>query len=96
DAWANQLLKVCGAQTTFIDSPVDYPQVYVKDVLIRQPKVLVAASKSSKDELEIFWQPHREHLSAPLIVVNPDVTSRFSLRIINELKILCKGINENA
>ena len=96
DAWANQLLKVCGAQTTFIDSPVDYPQVSVKDVLIRQPKVLVAASKSSKDELEIFWQPHREHLSAPLIVVNPDVTSRFSLRIINELKVLCKGINENA
>jgi vitamin B12 transport system substrate-binding protein len=95
-AWANGLLNVCGAETVFADSPVDYPQVSLKDVLIRQPQVLVAASKSSISELEVYWKAHRAHLTAPLVVVNPDATSRFSLRLINELKILCKGINENA
>ncbi len=92
-AWPNKLLNVCGAQTLFHDSPVDYPQVSVKDVLMRQPHVLVAASKSTRTDLEVFWAKHRDFLDAPLLVVDPDVTSRFSLRLINELKLLCEGIN---
>ncbi len=96
NAWGNKLLNVCGAQTLFPDSPVDYPKVATKDVLTRQPRVLIAASKSTPSELEVFWRAHRFFLKAPLIVVDPDVTSRFSLRLINELKVLCKGIKENA
>ena len=96
NAWGNQLLNVCGAQTLFADSPVDYPQVALKDVLTRQPHALIAASKSTHSELEVFWRDHRSFLKAPLIVVDPDVTSRFSLRLINELKVLCKGIKESA
>lgn len=96
NAWGNQLLNVCGAQTLFADSPVDYPQVALKDVLTRQPHALIAASQSTHSELEVFWRDHRSFLKAPLIVVDPDVTSRFSLRLINELKVLCKGIKESA
>lgn len=92
NAWGNKLLNVCGAQTLFHDSPIDYPQVAVKDVLVRQPHALIAASKSSREDLEVFWRAHRGFLDAPLIVVDPDVTSRFSLRLINELKSLCEGI----
>ncbi len=92
NAWGNKLLNICGAQTLFADSPVDYPQVTVRDVLVRQPHALIAASKNSRQELEVFWQKHRRFLNAPLIVVDPDVTSRFSLRLINELKSLCEGI----
>lgn len=92
-AWPNKLLNVCGAQTAFVDSPVDYPQVSIKDVLIKQPAALVAAVKNTPEALSLFWAPHHEFLQAPLIVVNPDVTSRFSLRLINELKNLCEGIN---
>ncbi|TKB03179.1 cobalamin-binding protein [Alteromonas portus] len=92
NAWGNKLLNICGAQTLFSDSPVDYPQVSIKEVLIRQPHALIAASKSSHQELDIFWREHRNFLDAPLVVVNPDVTSRFSLRLINELKSLCEGI----
>ena len=93
NAWANKLLNTCGAQTLFYDSPVDYPQVSVKDVLSRQPKVMIAASKLSRETLEKFWQPHRQFLHAPIIAVNPDVTSRFSLRLIDELKMMCNSIN---
>lgn len=93
NSWANKLLNICGAQTLFYDSPVDYPQVSVKDVLSRQPKVLIAASKSSEETLAKFWQPHRQFLRAPIITVNPDVTSRFSLRLIDELKMMCNSIN---
>ncbi|WP_246604310.1 MULTISPECIES: helical backbone metal receptor [Alteromonas] len=93
NAWPNKLLNVCGAQTLFADSPVDYPQVSVQEVLSRQPFTLVAASNQPASDLEQFWLAHRRFLSAPLIAVNPDITSRFSLRLINELKTLCKGIN---
>ena len=92
DAWPNKLLNVCGATTLFADSPVDYPQVSVQEVLTRQPQRLVAASQQSLAQLEKFWRPHRAYLTAPLIQVDPDVTSRFSLRLLTELKSLCKGI----
>lgn len=92
DAWPNKLLNVCGATTLFNDSPVDYPQVSVQEVLTRQPQRLVAASQQSLAQLEKFWRPHRAYLAAPLIQVDPDVTSRFSLRLLTELKSLCKGI----
>jgi len=92
-AWPNKLLNVCGAETLFADSPVDYPQVSMQEVLSRQPQIMIAASKQATDELELFWAPHRAFVKAPLVQVNPDVTSRFSLRLINELKSLCKGIN---
>ncbi len=94
NAWANKLLKVCGAQTLFDDSPVDYPQVSIKDVLTRQPDAIVAASKRPQNELEAYWTPHRQFLTARLVVVNPDVTSRFSLRLTDELAVLCEGINK--
>lgn len=93
NAWPNKLLNVCGAQTLFDDSPVDYPQVSLQQVLSRQPDALVAASTQPIENLENFWASHRNFLPAQLIKVDPDVTSRFSLRLINELKSLCKGIN---
>lgn len=96
NAWANKLLHVCGARSIFEDSPVDYPQVGLKEVLTRQPQVLIAASKHSPMELEAYWSEHRSFLTAPLIVVNPDITSRFSLRLINELKVMCEGIKQGA
>ena len=92
-AWPNKLLNICGAQTILKDSPVDYPQVSIKEVLLRQPKILVAASKSSSKELNTFWAPHADFIDAPVITVNPDITSRYTLRLADELKTLCEGIN---
>lgn len=92
-AWPNKLLHVCGAQTVLTDSPVDYPQVSIKEALLRQPKVLVAASKVPSDELNAFWAPHSDFFDAPLVTVDPDITSRFTLRLADELKTLCNGIN---
>ncbi len=92
NAWANQLLNVCGAQTVFNDAPNDYPQVSLQEVLRRQPQLLIAASHNSVDDLNAFWAPHRALLNAPLIVVNPDITSRFTLRLLPALGTLCEQI----
>lgn len=92
-AWPNKLLNVCGAQTVFYDSPIDYPQVSVSEVLMRQVDVIIAASNESKASLSSFWEPHSDFLDAEIITVNPDITSRFSLRLADELNRLCHGIN---
>ena len=91
--WPNEVLNVCGAETIFNDSPADYPQVNVQEVLRRQPEILVAAQQSPKDHLEVFWSAHRAVLSAPLLVVDPDVFSRFTPRLLNKLSGLCHKID---
>lgn len=95
-AWPNQILHLCGVKTLFADSPVDYPQVSVQQVLLRQPELLIAASERSARSLATFWEPHRSVLSAPLIVVNPDILSRFTLRLIPAVKQLCRDIQSTA
>ncbi len=92
NAWANQLLNVCGAQTLFADAPTDYPQVSMQEVLKRQPALLIAALTGSKASAASFWQPHRTVLSAPLIQADPDALSRFTLRLLPELERVCRAI----
>ena len=92
-SWPNKLLNVCGAQTAFYDSPIDYPQVSISEVLVRQIDVIIAASNQNKESLLSFWEPHSDFLNAEIITVDPDITSRFSLRLADELNRLCSGIN---
>lgn len=91
-AWPNKLLNMCGATTIFSDAPSDYPQVSLQQVIRRQPAVLIAASKDDIQQHQHFWAPHRSILSAPLLRVNPDITSRFTLRLTGELSTLCKKL----
>ncbi|GGW97809.1 helical backbone metal receptor [Alteromonas halophila] len=91
-AWPNKLLNICGATTIFADSPADYPQVSLQQVIQRQPDVLIAASNKDQAEHQTFWAPHRKVLTAPLITVNPDITSRFTLRLPAELSKLCASL----
>ena len=88
-AWANQLLAVCGFENAFHDSMADYPQVTVEQVLNKQPLLLLAVMKVSPDEAEVFWQPWRHLLSAPVRTVNPDLLHRFTPRVLDGLEQLC-------
>ncbi|GGF73629.1 cobalamin-binding protein [Alteromonas lipolytica] len=92
-AWANKFLTTCGAQSIFNDSPIDYPQVSVKQVLLRQPQLLVAASDQSMQTLENFWAPHRPVIQAPLIQANVNALHRFTLRIADAIETLCHDID---
>ena len=93
DAWPNRLLTICGARTLFTDAPNDYPQVSVQEVLKRQPAILIAATRASVQQASAFWEPHRNVLQAPLITVDPDIISRFTLRLLPALSTLCHSIS---
>ncbi|WP_018983319.1 helical backbone metal receptor [Salinimonas chungwhensis] len=92
-AWASRLLSQCNISTLFADSPVDYPQVSVQEVIRRQPQVLVAATSRSLATEQAFWQSHADALDVPVLRVNPDIFSRFTLRLAPALKKLCAKIH---
>ena len=92
-AWANKILASCGAESVFIDSPIDYPEVSVKQVLLRQPELLIAASDQSVDTLEHFWTPHRTVIKAPLVTADANALHRFTLRITKAINTLCQRID---
>lgn len=92
NAWANKALAVCNAQTIFVDSPNDYPEVRMAEVLIRQPRVLITTLSSTAGGLELFWQPHRNILSAPIVQVDGAIINRFTPRITSEITSLCESL----
>ncbi len=92
-AWANKILASCGAESVFIDSPIDYPEVSVKQVLLRQPALLIAASEQSVETLEHFWTPHRSVIKAPLVTADANALHRFTLRITQAIDTLCQRID---
>ena len=92
-AWANKILASCGAESVFIDSPIDYPEVSVKQVLLRQPELLIAASDQSVETLEHFWTPHRSVIKAPLVTADANALHRFTLRITQAIDTLCQRID---
>lgn len=93
-AWANKILASCGAESVFIDSPIDYPEVSVKQVLMRQPQLLVAASDQQPATLEHFWASHRSVITAPLITADANALHRFTLRISGAIATLCRNIDD--
>ena len=95
NAWANQLLGYCNSETIFANAEVDYPQVSMKEVILRQPDILVAASSDNVTQQEIFWRDKRDVLKAPLITAEPDILSRFTLRLPPALAQLCESIHAN-
>lgn len=92
NAWANKVLGVCNAHTIFVDSPTDYPEVRMAEVLIRQPKVLITTVNTLPSEQASFWQPHRNILNAPIVQVDGTIINRFTPRITDEIISLCESL----
>ena len=92
NAWANEVLGVCNAHTIFVDSPTDYPEVRMAEVLIRQPKVLITTVNTLPSEQASFWQPHRNILNAPIVQVDGTIINRFTPRITDEIISLCESL----
>lgn len=92
-AWANQLLEVCGIANVFEDAPTAYPQVTIEQVTTKQPELLIAAMKVTREDAETFWTPWRTLIKAPVKVVNPDLLHRFTPRILSGIEQLCSQLD---
>lgn len=93
-AWPNKLLSICGAQTIFTDSPMDYPQVSLTQVIQRQPIYVLNASAEPHQFAVTFWQRHQQVLDSQVISVDVDRLHRFSLTLLPAVTELCQQLRQ--
>lgn len=96
-AWPAQLLQACGADNIFADAKNDYPQPQLEQLLLRQPEVIVRASKDGSTKQEQFWQ---RYPSLPavrkqaFITLEPDWVYRATPRMIDAMQQLCEALQQ--
>lgn len=96
-AWPTQLLQACGADNIFADAKNDYPQPQLEQLLLRQPEVIVRASKEGSTKQEQFWQ---RYPSLPavrkqaFITLEPDWVYRATPRMIDATQQLCEALQQ--
>ncbi|MEM6162233.1 vitamin B12 ABC transporter substrate-binding protein BtuF [Erwinia sp. P6884] len=91
DTLQNQILKLCGGENIFADSPVPWPQVSREQVLLRNPALIVTGGDAARiSAVKAFWQPQ---LKIPVIAIKEDWFSRPGPRILLAAQQLCRELH---
>ncbi|GLX79247.1 cobalamin-binding protein [Thalassotalea insulae] len=98
NAWPQQQLAVCQASNPFIDSPSDYPQINVEQVVLNAPQIIIQPDSSSmKSPDSIDWQQWQAIPAVKnnaFIRPNADKLLRMTARSLDELIVLCQQIDK--
>lgn len=87
----NDIIRLCGGQNIFADSPVSWPQVSREQVLVRHPQVIVTTGgKQQASHTAQFWLPQ---LNVRVVAINDDWLSRPGPRILLAADQLCKALH---
>ena len=91
DPWLQEQFELCGFNNVFNDSPVPYPVINVEQVLVKQPAVIVAGTVNDAELAQWqTWQSIPAVRNSNIFRINPDVSHRFSPRVIQGITTLCE------
>lgn len=98
-SWPQLLLDVCRAENPFVNALNSYPQIGIEQVLAHDVKLIIQPlSVNQKDKEGFNWQ-HWPALTAvkqgQLINVDADRLHRMTPRLLDELAVLCRGIDQS-
>lgn len=94
----NSLISLCGGQNIFADAGVRFPVISIESLLIRNPEVIIATStmnqiETTQKSLANYWGKwpmltavKKKHI----FVVNSDLISRPTLRILEGVEEVCR------
>ncbi|QUM83806.1 cobalamin-binding protein [Moritella sp. 28] len=90
DPWLQEQFALCGFNNVFSDSPVPYPVINIEQVLVKQPAVIIAGTVNDS-ELQQWqtWKSIPAVKDGNIFRINPDVSHRFSPRVLTGIKTLC-------
>ncbi|QUM79586.1 cobalamin-binding protein [Moritella sp. 5] len=90
DPWLQEQFALCGFNNVFSDSPVPYPVINIEQVLVKQPAVIIAGTVNNS-ELQQWqtWKSIPAVKNGNIFRINPDVSHRFSPRVLTGIKTLC-------
>lgn len=95
DPWLNNLLSMCNIKNVYQDSNSAYPQLKMSDVLRKNPEIIISANNQTIEQVNKYWNVHRDVLEANVFAVNPDALHRFTPRAIFELSALCNKVQQS-
>ncbi|SQD80365.1 cobalamin-binding protein [Moritella yayanosii] len=91
DPWLQEQFELCGFNNVFHDSPVPYPVINVEQVLVKQPAVIVAGTVNDAELAQWqTWQSIPAVKNGNIFRINPDVSHRFSPRVVQGITTLCE------
>ncbi len=90
DSWLQEQFALCGFNNVFSDSAVPYPVINIEQVLLKQPAVIIAGTVNDS-ELQQWqtWKSIPAVKNGNIFRINPDVSHRFSPRVLTGIKTLC-------
>lgn len=96
-AWLQQQIEVCNITNPFVESPTDYPQINVEQVVLKAPEIIIQPSSHSESAPDrVNWQQW-EHIPAVKnkAFIHPDADKlyRTTIRSLDELTLLCEQID---
>ncbi|MEX2489407.1 MAG: cobalamin-binding protein [Pseudomonadales bacterium] len=85
-----QAIELCGGENLFAESSVPIPKVSQEAVLAADPDVIIISQPDQNNESPWIkkWNAH-ESLNGKVKVINSDLISRPSLRMLDGIKSLC-------
>lgn len=95
DPWLNNLLSMCNIKNVYKDSNSAYPQLKMSDVLRKNPEIIISANYQTIEQVNKYWNVHRDILDGQVFTVNPDALHRFTPRAILELSTLCNKVQQS-
>ncbi|XQW85634.1 cobalamin-binding protein [Thalassotalea piscium] len=97
-SWPQQQLSICKADNPFINSATDYPQINLEQVVLQAPDIIIqptSVGHSNSDMVNWRQWPEIPAVKAnAFLTPNADKMHRMTSRVLDELILLCKGIDQ--
>lgn len=97
NSWPQQQLAICKADNPFIKSATDYPQINIELVVLKAPEIIIQpTSEGHRNKDMVNWQqwPQMPAVKANAFLrPNADKIYRMTSRVLDELSLLCQGID---
>jgi len=96
--WPQQHLDICGAKNSFSESKGTYPQIGLEQVVVAKPQLIIQPESAGEPNPDaVNWRQWPEVPAAKhnqFIQPNSDKLHRMTPRLLNELELLCIGIDK--
>tara|TARA_R110000751_G_scaffold3930_3_gene18385 strand:- start:28535 stop:29431 length:897 start_codon:yes stop_codon:yes gene_type:complete len=96
-AWPQQQLELCGASNPFANAQDDYPSIGLEQVLVTLPQVVIQPAHTGTDNPDGLNWRQWQHVPAVknnfIFHPNADKVHRMTMRMLDEVMILCEQIN---
>ena len=92
------VIRLCGGENVFADSPVIGPRISVESVIRKDPQVIIASGMGEErpewlDEW-LKWPQMQAVSHKQLHFIHPDVIQRHTPRILQGAELMCRQLDE--